>query len=187
LPTESGKLVEIEKPHFALTAKLAGATLPVAIILILIILRRTSMLNNSLRLFQLFFLSAVLIGAATIARADATKTVYHVHDGLTHATHAMYNIMFQLKGDPKSTIVVVANFEGIKAFTKDAKDAMGKSFSAWVDDLSVQGVEFRVCQQAMDYFKVTKDQLLDGISVVPSGVGEIARLQSQEGFGYIRP
>ncbi len=133
------------------------------------------------------FLCVALIGLTSVARADVTKTVYHVHDGTTHATHGMYNIMFQLKGDPKSKIVVVANFEGIKAFTKDAKDMMGKSFSAWVDDFVVQGVEFRVCQQAMDYFKVTKDQMLDAVTVVPSGVGEIARLQSQEGYGYIRP
>jgi uncharacterized protein len=144
------------------------------------------MFNYTQKLFYAF-LGIVLISAASVARADVTKTVYHVHDGTTHATHAMYNIMFQLKGDPKSRIIVVANFEGIKAFTKDAKDMMGKSFSAWVDDLSVQGVEFRVCQQAMDYFKVTKDQMLDAVTVVPSGVGEIARLQSQEGFGYIRP
>lgn len=144
------------------------------------------MFNQTLKLFYAF-LCIALISAASIARADVTKTVYHVHDGTAHATHAMYNIMFQLKGDPKSKIVVVANFEGIKAFTKDAKDLMGKSFSAWVDDLIVQGVEFRVCQQAMDYFKVTKDQMLDSVTVVPSGVGEIARLQSQEGFGYIRP
>jgi uncharacterized protein len=144
------------------------------------------MLNRSMRaLFALVFFAFVMI--ASTAKADVTKTVYHVHDGTTHATHAMYNIMFQLKGDPKSKIVVVANFEGIKAFTKDAKDMMGKSFSAWVDDLTIQGVEFRVCQQAMDYFKVTKDQMLDSVTVVPSGVGEIARLQSQEGFGYIRP
>jgi uncharacterized protein len=144
------------------------------------------MFNYTQKLFYAF-LGIVLISAASVARADVTKTVYHVHDGTTHATHAMYNIMFQLKGDPKSRIIVVANFEGIMAFTKDAKDMMGKSFSAWVDDLSVQGVEFRVCQQAMDYFKVTKDQMLDAVTVVPSGVGEIARLQSQEGFGYIRP
>lgn len=143
------------------------------------------MFNYTQRLLYAF-LCIALFGMASFARADVTKTVYHVHDGTTHATHAMYNIMFQLKGDPKSRIVV-ANFEGIKAFTKDAKDMMGKSFSAWVDDLSVQGVEFRVCQQAMDYFKVTKDQMLDAVTVVPSGVGEIARLQSQEGFGYIRP
>jgi uncharacterized protein len=144
------------------------------------------MFNQTLKLFYVL-LCIALISTASAVRADVTKTVYHVHDGTTHATHAMYNIMFQLKGDPKSKIVVVANFEGIKAFTKDAKDIQGKSFSAWVDDLAVQGVEFRVCQQAMDYFKVTKDQLLDSVTVVPSGVGEIARLQSQEGFGYIRP
>ena len=145
------------------------------------------MLRLSYPLLRALLLCVALIGLSASVKAEPTKTVYHVHDGLTHATHAMYNIMFQLQGDPKSKIIVVANFEGIKAFTKDAKDLQGKSFSAWVDDLSVQGVEFRVCQQAMNYFKITKDQLLDTVVVVPSGVGEIARLQSQEGFGYIRP
>jgi uncharacterized protein len=145
------------------------------------------MLTSPLGLLRLFMLLTALSGFATMAYAEPIKTVYHVHDGTTHATHAMYNITFQLQGDPKAKIIVVANFEGIKAFTKEAKDMMGKSFSAWVDDLTVQGVEFRVCQQAMNYFKITKDQLLDSVVVVPSGVGEIARLQSQEGFGYIRP
>ena len=139
-----------------------------------------------LKFFRTVALAATLVAALPV-HAE-TKTVYHVHDGLVHATHAMYNMKFQLQGDPQSRIVVVANFEGIKAFVQGAQDTFGgKSFSAWVEEMQLQGVEFRVCQQAMNYFKVTKEQLLPGVAVVPSGVGEVARLQSQEGFGYIRP
>lgn len=55
------------------------------------------MLKQSHLLLRALLLCIALIGLSTAVRAEPTKTVYHVHDGLTHATHAMYNIMFQLR------------------------------------------------------------------------------------------
>jgi intracellular sulfur oxidation DsrE/DsrF family protein len=53
--------------------------------------------------------------------------------------------------------------------------------------LARQGVEFRVCNNTLTAHNIDKSELVPEISLVPAGVVEIARLQAQEGYAYIRP
>jgi uncharacterized protein len=53
--------------------------------------------------------------------------------------------------------------------------------------LSMQGVEFRVCNFTLQTRKLDKAKVLPEAKIVPSGVAEIARLQAREGYAYIRP
>ena len=62
----------------------------------------------------------------------------------------------------------------------------GRSRSGWTSSRR-KGVEFRICQNSMNAYKLTKADLVDKVQVVPSGVAEIARLQTREGYAYIRP
>ncbi|MEO6921936.1 MAG: DsrE family protein [Collimonas sp.] len=48
------------------------------------------------------------------------------------------------------------------------------------------GVKLVACQNSMNKFKMTEDDLLPGITTVPSGVAEIVRRQKQ-GWIYFRP
>ena len=59
---------------------------------------------------------------------------------------------------------------------------------ATIANLKSQGVKFSVCANTLKGRKVSLDQLYDAekADVVPSGVAEIAHLQSQ-GFAYMRP
>lgn len=136
---------------------------------------------------------AVLIAASTLfgvmqaARADdAVKVVYHLSDEQS-ATLAMFNISNHLTADPGAKIVLVALSRGVKVFTFGAQDATSRPFAEWVDQLTAKGVEFRICQNSMNAYKLTKADLVDKVQVVLSGVAEIARLQTREGYAYIRP
>ena len=59
---------------------------------------------------------------------------------------------------------------------------------ATIANLKSQGVKFSVCANTLKGRKVSLDQLYDAekADIVPSGVAEIAHLQSQ-GYAYMRP
>ena len=48
-----------------------------------------------------------------------------------------------------------------------------------------KNVSFRVCEQTMKRYSVTKNQLLPGVATVPDAILEIVQKQS-EGWGYIK-
>lgn len=131
--------------------------------------------------------AAMLFAGGGVLRADdAVKVVYHLSDEQS-ATLAMFNISNHLAADPGAKIVLVALSRGVKVFAFGAQDSTSRPFAEWVDQLTAKGVEFRVCQNSMNAYKLLKADLVDKVQVVPSGVAEIARLQNREGYAYIRP
>ena len=77
-------------------------------------------------------------------------------------------------------VAVVANGEGL-----DLLLAAGPQAEA-VADLAGRGVRFAGCANTLERRSLGRDDLVDGVEVVPSGVGELARLQA-EGYAYLRP
>ena len=126
--------------------------------------------------------------AATHAgAAQVIKVVYHINTGIDTAAAALNNIQNHLKAAPNTKIVVVTHGPGIDFLLSDAKDSKGRVFSGTVSDLASQGVEFRVCNNTLSDRKIDPGKLLMEASIVPSGVAEVARLQAQEGYAYIKP
>ncbi len=119
--------------------------------------------------------------------AHRVKIVYHLTQGLEEATRGLHNIRNHLKVDPTASIIVVANGAGIDFLLDGAKDAHGNPFDAIVEDLVSQGVQFRACHNTLVTRGIDPSKLLPEAKVVPSGVAEVARLESQEGYGYLRP
>ena len=137
------------------------------------------------------FLAALLLASvalgASAAPGDPIKVVYHMNEGVERAPQAIRNIRNHLNADPKAKIVVVSHAAGINFLIRDAKDAGGNPFEVAVQDLSSRGVEFRVCEYTLKSRNMDKKQMIDDITYVPSGVAEVARLQSQEGYAYLKP
>lgn len=139
-----------------------------------------------------YFLQKIIIGfifatCISCASAQEVKAVYHITAGLETASAALNNIKNHLDADPKARIVVVTNGPGIDFLMLDAKDSKGREFSASVSTLAASGVEFRVCNNTLVVRNISPDKLLMETKIVPSGVSEAAKLQSREGFAYIRP
>ena len=134
--------------------------------------------------------AAFLAGLALVATAapgDPIKVVYHMNEGVERAPQAIRNIRNHLNADPKAKIVVVSHAAGINFLLRDAKDANGNPFEVAVQDLVSKGVEFRVCEYTLTSRNIDKKQLIDDVKYVPSGVAEVARLQAQEGYAYLKP
>jgi intracellular sulfur oxidation DsrE/DsrF family protein len=143
-------------------------------------------------------LAAVVVAVVVIAlltgvpdgvavAADPVKVVYHLNEGIPQATRSMRNIQNHLAADPTARIVVVAHGAGIDFLLKEAKDASGNAFSNHVDELSLRGVEFRVCQFTLETRRLEAARVVPEAKIVPSGVAEIARLQAREGYAYLKP
>lgn len=125
-------------------------------------------------------------GAQAFA-AEPIKVVYHLVDGIDQASRAMANMRNHLRAEPTTRIVVVANGDGIKFLLAGAKERNGKPFDQAVSALAARGVEFRVCGNTLAAHDIPTSQLLPEAKLVQSGVVEVARLQAQEGFVYLRP
>lgn len=119
--------------------------------------------------------------------APQTKAVYHVNTDVNTASAILNNIRNHLNAAPKDKIVVVTHGPGINFLLQDAKDSQGREFSGTVSDLSSKGVDFRVCNNTLTVRNISADKLLMEAKIVPSGVAEVARLQAQEGYVYLKP
>ena len=142
-------------------------------------MRRTFL--NPLLGFLLALCSSVAIAAGP------GKAVYHFSTGLAQASAGLEYIRNHLEVDPKATIVVVAHARGVDFLMKGAKTARGNEFRQAVEDLDLAGVQFRVCEITLRERGLKKEQFLPQAKFVLSGVAEIARLQNQEGFAYLKP
>jgi intracellular sulfur oxidation DsrE/DsrF family protein len=128
------------------------------------------------------------VGAAAVSAAGGReeKVVYHINDA-SNAMAAMGNIRNHLNASPKAQIVVVAHGPGIDFLLEDAKDKNGNPYDAVVQELSNRNVKFRVCNNTLEARKIDRKRVLPEATIVPSGVAEVARLQYQEGFAYLKP
>lgn len=124
---------------------------------------------------------------ALAAPGDPVKAVYHINEGLEHAVQTLRNVRNHITTDPKAKIVVVGHAAGVDFMLKDAKDKNGNPFEVTIQDLVSRGVEFRACNITFQTRKLDPKLLIEEAKMVPSGVGEIARLQSQEGYAYLKP
>jgi uncharacterized protein len=63
---------------------------------------------------------------------------------------------------------------------------VGSPVSPRIDESVLSGMKVSACENTMANQKVTREQILPGVSFVPAGVVEIMRKQ-QEGWAYLRP
>ena len=91
------------------------------------------------------------------------------------------NLVQAAEGDSVQ-IEVLANSEAVKLYVKNRAV---NELSA-MQDLSKQGVHFVACNNALKGLSIGREQLAPFISVVPVGVLELIKKQS-EGYAYIKP
>lgn len=140
-----------------------------------------------MKLFRV--LAAILFltfAVSATASGRPEKVVYHISDS-NNAMQALGNIRNHMNASPKASIVVVTHGAGVDFLIEDAKDKNGNPYDAVVQELSNRKVQFRVCNNTLEGRKIDRKRVLPEATVVPSGVAEVARLQSQEGYAYIKP
>lgn len=128
----------------------------------------------------------VLSGCASTGGNGPDKVVYHINDS-ANATALLRNVGNNLEVDPAAKIVVVSHAQGVDFLMNDAKDANGNPYNISVEKLAAKGVTFDVCEITLKSRKLNKQQFIPEVKYVPSGVAEIGKLQSREGYAYLKP
>lgn len=114
------------------------------------------------------------------------KYVYHVNSSENAAT-VLQNIAFHLEASPKAHFVVVTHNNGIDFLLRDAKENGGNPFEPRVATLAARGVEFRVCKNTLNVRHIPPAEVIALAQLVPSGIAEVGRLQTEEGYAYLKP
>lgn len=127
-----------------------------------------------------------LSGCAATGGGGPDKVVYHINDS-ANAMALMRNVGNHLDTDPTAKIVVVSHAQGVDFLMNDAKDKDGNPYNIRVEALTAKGVTFDVCEITLKSRKLNKNQFIPEAQYVPSGVAEITKLQSREGYSYLKP
>jgi len=110
------------------------------------------------------------------------KTVFHLSTDDTDKTSELLGNIKNLWADQTveiETTAVVLNAQAVEIATEDsgASDYLSKMIEG--------GLQVKVCSNSVEGQGIDEYNLLDGVEVVSSGVGEVNRLQ-EEGYNYIR-
>ena len=77
-------------------------------------------------------------------------------------------------------VALVANSGGLNLLLEDSPQG------DQVRELQQRGVEFMQCSNTIEGTDITEADLIDGVELVSSGVGELTRLQA-DGYAYLTP
>lgn len=145
--------------------------------------------NALLATLALALLGPSLALAQTAAPAAGDKVVYHIDNSATQATKGLRNIRNHLDTAPDSKIVVVTHAEGVDFLMEGATDKNNPNidYASLVSALVARGVTFEVCEITLKNRNLDKKLFVMDASFTPSGVVRVARLQSREGYAYIKP
>lgn len=119
------------------------------------------------------------------AEAATLRVVYHISSTAT-ARASLRNLTNHLNASPEAKIVVVAHNDGVDFLLRGARDESGRAFEPDVSRFLERGVEFRVCYNTLERRQIGPDKVIPAATLVPSGIAEISRLQSKEGYTYLR-
>ena len=114
------------------------------------------------------------------------KVVYHFNDS-ANASAGMNNIKNHLATNPNAKIVAVTHGKGIDFLLDGATDKDGNPYNVKAEELMAKGVDFRVCNNTLKSRNIDPKTVIPGAKIVPSGVAEIGRLQTYEGYAYLKP
>jgi len=109
------------------------------------------------------------------------RVVFHIDEDDESRVLLLLSNVRNLMEDLESVrIEVVAYSMGVNALRRDSE------YSEDIAELIGQGVMFCACSNTLRASYIDVSDLLEGVQVVSSGVGQIVRRQT-EGWAYIRP
>ncbi len=142
---------------------------------------------------QVALLAFILGMFANLAHAVSDEpprhvnVVYHMNDSKV-ARMALNNIRNHLNAtNGQAHIVVVAHGDGVDFLLDGAEDKNGNPYNITIEELMARGVDFRVCNNTLKARNIDPKKVVSGAKIVPSGVAEIARLEAEEGYVYLKP
>lgn len=134
---------------------------------------------------NLIFLFLLISGSLFAQKTDdgsKHKVVFQFVSGDSLSQKSLINNLKNFReGWPKAQVEVVFHGNGIFMVTSEKTTYMKEL----MDFAQNKDVKMVVCGNTMKQKKITKEQLLPFVSVVPMGIGEII-IKQEEGWSYIK-
>ncbi len=111
------------------------------------------------------------------------KAVFHLNTGEVSKQSELLGNIQNLMDDGTvevDQIAVLLNADGVDMLER------GSQAEEFLEEFIDEGVEVKACSNSLENREIDEEELIDGVDTVPSGVGELTRLQ-EEGFHYIKP
>ena len=121
--------------------------------------------------------------AGKTAAVQKNRIVIQINDENSKTWHAVLGSLRNIQADlgaKNVRIAVVAIGTGLGMLTADSVAANG------VQDAIATGVEFIACGNSMAAQHVSKEDLIEGVSITTAGYVELMKRQ-QQGWSYLRP
>lgn len=112
-------------------------------------------------------------------------TVFDVNYQNPKDLSALYSFVINTKKPLNGRVVVVTHGPELRAFAKENYETYQGEMQHMAE-LAEQGVEFRMCNNALRAAGYQPEDMHGFVTVVPAGFAEIARLQ-HEGFQVLTP
>jgi intracellular sulfur oxidation DsrE/DsrF family protein len=112
------------------------------------------------------------------------KTVVHLSNADPALHEAVVGNVRTLLTDETlahEVVALVVNGGGIGLLREDSPQREE------IEALAVEGVTLEACRNTSEGDDTDEADLLDEVEIVPSRIGEVARLQSEENYAYFKP
>ncbi len=112
------------------------------------------------------------------------KVIFHI-DEMNKWRLVLGNVsnLLNAMGNESYSVEILANAEAVKYY--DTSEKIDGNISI-MENLNTKGVKFVACNNALNAYKIERDNIIDFVSGVPAGVLELVEKQS-EGYAYIKP
>ncbi len=118
-------------------------------------------------------------------KMPATDVVFDVNYDDPQKLNTLYNFIKNTKSVTKGKVVVVTHGPELRAFAKENYEKYQGAIDKMAE-LAKDGVQFKMCNNAMKAAGFSAEDMHGFITVVPAGFPEIAYWQGR-GYKYINP
>ncbi len=111
------------------------------------------------------------------------KTLFHLNSSEVSKQSELLGNIQNLMDDKTvevDEIVVLLNADAVDMVKQ------GSQAEEFLEEFIEEGVEIKACSNSLENREIGEDDIVESVETVPSGVGELTRLQD-EGFHYIKP
>jgi intracellular sulfur oxidation DsrE/DsrF family protein len=112
------------------------------------------------------------------------RVIFHLDEDSEEKINEVFNNLRNLiadLGQENVEVELLTNGKGVMAMRRE-----NESNGLRIRNLARQGVKFAVCANSIRHLKIDPDELAPEAEIVPAGVSELVKKQS-DGWAYIRP
>ena len=135
----------------------------------------------------LFLITASVLGCGeAIAQSSSNQGVAVHLDSITHINRAIRQVERLVDAHPGTPVRLILIASAVEPALEGAMDKNGGLYSAQLEQLLAKGVGIFACETTLISLSKRPEELTFGVDTVPSGIAELARLQLESDYAYLK-